>query len=175
MGLNTGLGSGWLHSPEYQTALSSYRGERVTVAESAVETEVKRLSLFNQLFRFVLIGGGCALIDSGTYALLLTLGWPYWLSKSISFILGTTASYLINRRFTFTGASKGNTTAKAGGFALVYLVTFFVNVGTNQLMISLTPNVVVTHTVKIAICWVVAQGVATLMNFVMLKWVIFRD
>lgn len=156
-------------------ALSSYRGERVTVAESAVGTEVKRLGLFNQLARFVVIGGGCALIDSGVYSLLLTVGWPYWLSKSISFILGTTASYLINRRFTFTGASTGNTKAKAGGFALVYTVTFFVNVGTNQLMIALTPDVIATHTLKVAICWIVAQGVATLINFAMLKWVIFRD
>jgi putative flippase GtrA len=147
----------------------------VTVAESVVGTEIKRLGLFNQLFRFVVIGGGCALIDSGTYALLLALGLPYWLSKSISFILGTTASYLINRRFTFSGASTGNTKAKAGGFALVYGVTFFVNVGTNQLMIAITPDVISTHVIKLAICWIIAQGVATLMNFAMLKWVVFRD
>lgn len=147
----------------------------MTVAESAVRTEVRQLGLFHQLARFVVIGGGCALIDSGVYTLLLSVGLPYWLSKSISFILGTTASYLINRRFTFSGASTGNTKAKAGGFALVYSVTFFVNVGTNQLMIALTPNVIATHTIKIAICWIIAQGVATLINFAMLKWVIFRD
>lgn len=147
----------------------------MTVAESAVRTEVKPLGLFHQLARFVLIGGGCALIDSGVYSLLLAVGWPYWLSKSISFILGTTASYLINRRFTFSGASTGNTKAKAGGFALVYTVTFFVNVGTNQLMLSVTPYSISTHTIKVALCWIVAQGVATLINFAMLKWVIFRD
>jgi putative flippase GtrA len=147
----------------------------VAVAESAVRTEVKQLGLFHQLARFVVIGGGCALIDFSVYTLLVAVGWPYWLSKSISFILGTTASYLINRRFTFTGASTGNTKAKAGGFALVYTVTFFVNVGTNQFMIALTPDVIVSHVIKITVCWIVAQGVATLINFAMLKWVVFRD
>ncbi|QUG99560.1 GtrA family protein [Saccharopolyspora erythraea] len=150
----------------------------MAVAEPAAgqtaNSEVKRLGVFNQLFRFVVIGGGCAIIDSGTYALMLgLLGWPVWLSRAISFILGTSASYVINRQFTFRGASTGNTTAKAGGFALVYIVTFFVNWGTNQLLVMLTGAE--GNGWLLTLCWVIGQGLGTLINFVMLKWVVFRD
>ncbi|GAA2820101.1 GtrA family protein [Saccharopolyspora taberi] len=142
-------------------------------AEQAANTEVKSLGVVGQLIRFIVIGGGCALIDYGTYmALLAGLGWPAWVSKTISFILGTTASYLINRKFTFSGAGTGNTGAKAGAFALLYTVTFFVNVGTNQLLILLLHP---QANWQITGIWVVAQGLGTLINFVMLKLVVFRD
>ncbi|MBB5154141.1 putative flippase GtrA [Saccharopolyspora phatthalungensis] len=143
------------------------------MADPAAETETKRLGVFNQLFRFIIIGGGCAIIDAGVYAILLSLGLPNWTSKAVSFILGTTASYLINRKFTFSGASTGNAKAKAVAFAAVYGVTFFVNVGTNQLLYVTLPDF--NEQFRYAVCWVVAQGLGTLINFVMLKWVVFRD
>ncbi|MFF5352506.1 GtrA family protein [Saccharopolyspora hirsuta] len=137
------------------------------------QAEPKRLGVLNQLIRFVVIGGGCAVIDFGTYSVLLGLaGWPVWLSKSISFILGTTASYLINRKFTFQGANTGNTKAKAGAFALLYTITFFVNTGTNQLLVVLFNA---QEPWQFTLFWVIAQGLGTLINFVMLKVLIFRD
>ncbi|WP_435876090.1 GtrA family protein [Saccharopolyspora shandongensis] len=146
----------------------------MAVAEPAAQTEPKRLGAFNQLFRFVLIGGVCAIIDFGTYSLMLgVFGWPVWLSRGISFILGTSTSYVINRKLTFQGANTGNTKAKAGAFALVYIVTFFVNWGTNQLLVVLTGAEGTPW--MITACWVAGQGLGTLINFVMLKWVVFRD
>jgi len=147
----------------------------VAVAEAQTDqTEPKRLGVVNQLIRFVVIGGGCAIIDFGTYSLMLgVLGWPVWLSRGISFILGTSASYLINRKLTFQGANTGNTKAKAGGFALVYIVTFFVNWGTNQLLVMMTGAEGTPWLVTL--CWIIGQGLGTLINFVMLKWVVFRE
>lgn len=150
----------------------------MAVAESAAESptdevSAKRLGLFSQLVRFVIIGGGCAVIDFGTYSVLLgALGWPVWLSKSISFILGTTASYFINRKFTFTGASSGNSRAKAGAFGLLYTVTFFVNMGSNQLLVLFFQA---QEPWQFTLFWVIAQGLGTMVNFVMLKLVVFRD
>ncbi|MGP4018470.1 GtrA family protein [Saccharopolyspora sp. 5N708] len=145
----------------------------MAVAEPAAQTDPKRLGVFTQLLRFIIIGGGCAVIDFGTYSLLLGLaGWPVWLSKSISFILGTTASYLINRKFTFQGASTGNATAKAGAFALLYTTTFFVNMGSNQVLcVVFNAN----EPWQFTLFWVIAQGLGTLINFIMLKVLIFRD
>jgi putative flippase GtrA len=146
----------------------------VTVAESpTAEADSKRLGLFSQLVRFVVIGGGCAVIDFGTYSLLLgVLSWPVWLSKSISFIFGTTASYFINRKFTFGAANTGNTKAKAGAFGLLYTVTFFVNMGSNQLLVLLFHA---HEPWQFTLFWVIAQGLGTMVNFVMLKLVVFRD
>ncbi|MEU3274040.1 GtrA family protein [Saccharomonospora sp. NPDC006951] len=128
-----------------------------------------------QLVRFVLIGGFCALIDFGIYSLLLTVGlgegaWVH-VAKAISFIAGTTTAYFLNRRFTFKAAQSGGA-AQLGGFVLLYTVTFFVNVGTNALVLHLMDDD--TRLTK-GIAWVIAQGMATTINFVMLKWVVFRE
>lgn len=149
----------------------------MAVAESAAEPEVEKLGLFNQLIRFGLIGGVCALIDFSTYMLLLAVGSPNWLARSAAFILGTSCSYVANRKLTFRGANTGNTKAKAGGFALVYIVTYFVNVGTNQAMFLTVPVFAIAYgaQIKWALCWVIGQAVGTGINFVLLKWVVFRD
>ncbi|GAA2333775.1 GtrA family protein [Saccharopolyspora halophila] len=145
----------------------------MTVAESAASADAKKIGLLNQLIRFIVIGGGCAVIDFSTYSLLLgVVGWPVWVSKSISFILGTTASYIINRKFTFQGAGTGNTTAKAGAFAVLYTTTFFVNMGSNQVLV-LAFNA--HEPWQFTLFWVISQGLGTMINFVMLKLLVFRD
>jgi putative flippase GtrA len=130
--------------------------------------EARRLSLANQLGRFVLVGGLCALVDSGSYWVLLQLGVWVHLAKALSFIAGTTAAFFLNRRFTFRAGNGG--ASQAGGFALLYTVTFFVNVGTNALMLQLLP----AFRWEYALAWVIAQGTGTTINFVMLRTVVFR-
>jgi putative flippase GtrA len=130
--------------------------------------EARRLSLANQLGRFILVGGLCAVVDSGAYWLLLHLGVWVHLAKALSFIAGTTTAFFLNRRFTFRAANGGAT--QAGGFALLYTVTFFVNVGTNALMLALLP----AFRWEYALAWVVAQGTGTAINFVMLRTVVFK-
>lgn len=139
---------------------------------SGTKSEVPTASpgLLTQLLRFVLIGGFCALVDSGLYWLLLQAGAWVHLAKGLSFIAGTTTAYFLNRRFTFTAAQKGGA-GQLGGFVLLYTVTFFVNVGTNALALSLLPDL----RWRVAIAWIVAQGTATSINFIMLKWVVFRE
>jgi putative flippase GtrA len=138
-------------------------------AESA-EVPTRKLSLVAQLVRFVLIGGFCALIDAGVYALLLHFGLNANVAKGISFICGTTTAYFLNRRFTFAGARSGGA-SQVGGFVLLYLVTFFVNVGVNALMLAVLP----AFRWQYALAWVIAQGIATLINFIMLRTVVFRS
>ncbi|WP_017972786.1 GtrA family protein [Actinopolyspora halophila] len=149
----------------------------MAVAESTAEPEVKKLGLLNQLIRFGLIGGVCALLDYGSYMTLLALEVPNWLARSLAFALGTTTSYVANRRLTFTGASTGNTKAKAGAFVLVYLVTFLVNIGTNQLLFLTLPPFDFGYGAQLrwSLCWVVGQGLGTGINFVLLRWVVFRE
>lgn len=128
-----------------------------------------RHGLVQQLVRFVLVGGFCALVDFGAYWLLLQTGLWVHAAKALSFIAGTTTAYFLNRRFTFTGARTG-AAAQVGGFALLYTTTFFVNVGANALMLTLLPE----FPLEYAVAWAVAQGLATAINFVMLRTVVFR-
>ncbi len=125
--------------------------------------------LLRQLTRFVLVGGFCALVDSGLYWLLLHAGLWVHAAKALSFIAGTTTAYFLNKRFTFADAADRGA-GQAGGFALLYSVTFFVNVGTNALVLALLP----AFRWEYALAWVLAQGVGTAINFVLLRTVVFR-
>lgn len=129
--------------------------------------------LLGQLIRFGVIGGFCALLDLGTYSLLRAAGMDAtpWVdvARAISFVVGTTTAFFLNRRFTFAdGRRDGN--AQVGSFVLLYAVTFFVAVGVNQLMLHVLPE----SGWKATLAWVVSQATATVINFVMLKWVVFR-
>ncbi|ASU77104.1 GtrA family protein [Actinopolyspora erythraea] len=149
----------------------------MAVAESTAEPETKQLGILNQLVRFGLIGAVCAMLDYGSYMTLLALDLPNWLARTLAFVLGTTASYIANRRLTFAGANTGNTKAKAGAFVLVYVVTFFVNIGTNQLLFLWLPEFgfVYGAQFKWTLCWLAGQALGTGINFVLLRWVVFRE
>jgi putative flippase GtrA len=121
-----------------------------------------------QLGRFVAVGALSAIVDFGGYHALLALGTWVHLAKAISFILGTTTAYLLNRRFTFT-ATKGGS-ARFAGFVLLYGTTFVINIGVNAVMLAVLPQM----PFRTSLAWVVAQGCATAINFVMLRTVVFR-
>ena len=141
------------------------RGGSYTGSVTAVTAQPR---LVNQLARFVLIGGFCALVDYGVYQGLLALGLWVHVAKALSFVAGTTTAFFLNRRFTFAAGRGG--IGQVGGFALLYTVTFFVNVGMNALMLHWLPE----SGWRITVAWVVAQGLATVINFVMLRTVVFR-
>lgn len=134
---------------------------------ASVQAAPVRRGVVDQAIRFVVFGVLSAGVDFGVYQLFLHFGtWPD-LSKAISFICGTITAYLLNRRWTF-GSAGG--VAPATRFAMLYSVTFFVNVGVNALGLRMLAG----HHWTVPVAWVIAQGVATVINFVMLRMVVFR-
>ena len=128
-----------------------------------------RAGLLGQLSRFVVVGALSAVVDYGLYQGLLHLDVYVHLAKAISFVCGTTTAYLLNRRYTFTGATGG--LGRFSGFLLLYGTTFFVNVGTNGLALHLVPD---GTPLRVTLCWMVAQGAATTINFLVLRTLVFR-
>lgn len=133
-----------------------------------VDTEPARLRLIDQVARFVLVGVLAAGVDFGTYQALLAVGLFAAVAKGISFVLGTTTAYLLNRRWTFRADGGA---APAVRFAVLYSVTFFVNVGVNALVLHLLTG----YTFAVPVAWLAAQATATAINFVLLRTVVFRD
>lgn len=129
-----------------------------------------RPGLMRQLGRFVLVGGLAAVVDYGLYQVLLHLELHASVAKTISFICGTTVAYLLNKKFTFGAPDNGGATRFAS-FVALYGSTLLVNVGVNAVALKLIPNEVPLQT---TICWVLAQGSATVINFLVLRTVIFR-
>ncbi len=126
-----------------------------------------KLGLLTQLIRFAMTGGLAALVDYGSYQALLAVGLNVHVAKSLSFVLGTLTAYLINRRWTFQ-ASGGR--GQLASVLLLYGITFAVQVGMNAVMLGLLPDL----GWKITVAFVVAQGTATVINFVVQRTVIFR-
>lgn len=125
------------------------------------------LTLRTQLIRFVLVGGFSALVDFGCYAALLAAGVWIHLAKALAFVAGTTTAYLVNRRWTFRGSGGGAEFASVMG---LYALTFAVQVGVNALVLALLPRA----PWEIPAAFVIAQGTATCINFVVQRTVIFR-
>jgi putative flippase GtrA len=126
------------------------------------------VDLKTQIVRFVLTGAGSAVLDFGlTMLLQFTFGVSRPLAKACGFILGTTVAYLINRRWTFRAEPSA---ARFVAVVALYLTTFGVNVGLYSWLTHLWPDTVVWA----AAAFVVAQGIATVINFVVQRAVIFK-
>ncbi|MEJ2869687.1 GtrA family protein [Actinomycetospora sp. OC33-EN08] len=149
-------------------------GEQPAVGPVEAAVAPAALGLRAQLVRFVLIGGFAACVDLGLYQLLLVLGVWAPLAKGVSFILGTTTAYLLNRRFTFASSSGGG--AKFVGFLVLYGSTFAVNVGVASLVLHLMDAPTVgTPFLPAFVSWFVAQACATTINFIVMRTLIFKD
>ncbi|MFF0489262.1 GtrA family protein [Nocardia sp. NPDC003482] len=126
------------------------------------------VDLKTQIVRFVLSGGFSAIIDFGLYMLLLeAAGLPVAVAKSISFIAGTTTAYLINRRWTFRAEPSR---ARFLAVVALYAVTFAVQVGINQILFYALAD----EWWRKPLAFVVAQGTATVINFIVQRAVIFK-
>ncbi|MBT0567358.1 GtrA family protein [Williamsia sp. CHRR-6] len=126
------------------------------------------LPLTQQLVRFVVTGAGSGAVDFGVTVLLQYLvGAPHWLAKAAGFVCGTTMAYLINRRWTFrTEPSR----ARFIAVVALYLVTFAVQVGLYTALSAVWPE---EFFYSLA-AFVIAQGTATVINFVVQRVVIFK-
>ncbi len=138
---------------------------------SGEELAPGRLPLRTQLTRFVVSGGFSALVDFGLLVALMALGLGHNPAKALSFVAGTTTAYLINRRWTFqAGPSK----RRFAAVVLLYAVTFLLQVGLFAVLFPWLEVTTASTFVAQLVGFVIAQGVATTVNFIVQRSLIFR-
>lgn len=125
------------------------------------------LGLKTQAARFIVTGVLSGIVDFGLTLLLMQFGMEHTPAKAIGFICGTTTAYLINRRWTFNAPPS---TARFIAVVVLYAITFAVQVGLFDVMFRVLPEGILYTFV--AYC--VAQGTATIINFVVQRAVIFK-
>lgn len=141
------------------------------VSGTASEGVVVRVPLKVQLFRFIMTGVVGAVVDFGSTYLLHLAGLSDGLSKTVGFILGTLTAYFINRRWTFQAAPS---TKRFVATMASYLLTYLVQLGLFLVCIPWLEGHGFSDFWVRALSFVVAQGTATVLNFIIQRWVIFR-
>lgn len=139
---------------------------------SKVET-TRTNSAKSQLLRFLVVGVFCAVLDFGlTYLLTHVSGFTRVTAKVFGWCLGTLVAYLLNSKFTFQAKITGK---RALAVFVLYLSTLgvqtFLYWVTNDPLIALG----LVNPWKDAVSFVIAQGVATVTNFVLQRVLIFRE
>lgn len=130
-----------------------------------------RLPLRTQLLRFVVSGGLSAVVDFGLLNLFMAFGVDYTVAKALSFIAGTTTAYLINRRWTFQAEPSRR---RFAAVVVLYGLTFAVQVGLWTLSYPWLLSASGSEVLARVVGFVIAQGVATTVNFIVQRTLIFR-
>lgn len=143
----------------------------MTSEPPATRVSSERLPLTTQLTRFVITGVLSAVVDFG---LLLAgqylFGWDHNVAKAVSFVFGTLTAYSINRVWTFRAEHSHR---RLAAVVALYLLTFCLQVGTFALLFPPLQQAFGREVANV-VGFVVAQGLATTVNFVVQRGLIFR-
>lgn len=155
-------------SPEQPTQPAS------SASPQSVQQSQPDDSLRTQLVRFIAVGVVCAVIDYGTTLLLdYVLGVPRGWAKAVGWVAGTTSAYFMNAKWTFNSKTSAKATVAV---AILYLSTFAVqNILYKVVPMPLHSFFELPKFVVDTISFVIAQGVATVTNFVMQRAFIFKQ
>ncbi|WP_026161240.1 GtrA family protein [Corynebacterium ciconiae] len=129
-------------------------------------------SLQVQAVKFIVSGGLSAVVDLGlTYLLHIVFGVDKNLGRLVGFIFGTLTAYMINRRWTFQAEPSAK---RFTAVAILYTITAVVNLGFFAVGYSIFFDWGWGERLSTVAAFVIAQGTATVINFIVQRLWIFK-
>lgn len=122
-----------------------------------------------ELARFLIVGITAVCIDYASYRLCMALDWPIGNAKAAGYIAGAVFGYFANRFFTFRVATAWHW-SETVRFIGVYLTSLLANVGVNAAALAMLGR----SEPAIALAFVAATGTSTALNFLGMKFLVFR-
>ena len=145
------------------------------MSSEGAERLAKSNSLRGQSTKFAITGGISAVIDAG-------LTWIFQIAlallgnieaRSVGFFFGTLTAYLLNRRWTFRAQPSKRRFAMV---ALTYALTYAVNIVIYRWAFPFFDHSLDWRsTYALVAAFILAQGTATVINFFVQRWLIFRN
>lgn len=130
----------------------------------------ERAALAQEFLRFGLVGTIGFLVDSGVLYGAIGLGAGLYLGRAISYVAAATATWGLNRVWTFRGRGSGPVHRQWALFVAVNLVGFVLNYGTYAVLVATVP-LVAAH----PILGVAAGSIAGMFtNFFLSRRLVFR-
>jgi putative flippase GtrA len=117
-----------------------------------------------EIRRFLVAGFSAVGVDLTVYYLLLNI-LSHSPAKAISFISGTVVAFILNKFWTFDQYQKS--LSELAKFIVLYSCTLAANVMVNNLSLLLMPK-------WLLFAFLAATGTSTVLNFIGMKWWVFR-
>lgn len=117
-----------------------------------------------ELPKFILAGFFTVFTDASVYYILLNY-LQHDISKAISFICGTTVSFIINKYWTFQKG--GYSHRETASFFILYGATLFINVGINSFVVFISGTFLIAY--------LLATGISAALNFLGQKFFVFKS
>lgn len=138
-----------------------------------MNTTFRRDNTLRELMIFLVVGVSAVAIDFACYKLLLWAGNSVNNAKACSFLTGTIFAYFANRLWTF-GHRQHSTWHSLWRFGALYASTLTVNVGVNAVALGVCKTLGAALPAALLVAYLTATGTSATMNFVGMKWFVFK-
>ncbi len=130
----------------------------------------RRAALAQEFLRFGVVGTIGFVVDTAVLYGAIALGSGLYLGRALSYVTAATATWALNRAWTFRGRGEGSAQRQWALFLLVNLSGFVLNYGTYAALVTFVPLVAAHPVLGVA-----AGSIAGMFtNFALSRQIVFR-
>lgn len=129
----------------------------------------KNLKNSPQFFKFLIVGGVSTIINYSTFYLLFSIfNIHYLYSSGTGYFTGLIVGYVLNRNWSFVEHKSSKRVTEFVKYLVLYIVSLLLSLISLELLVSILG-------VNALIANVVAIGISTIINFLGLKFIVFKN